>query len=591
MQQITQLDSQVEIEKIVKLSPIDRDLAINELSKKYKISVKAIKETVNSELAKENKARRLKKIKDDENYLSDLFKLQGVQIPPEYFIEDGYLHYQDDKKTVKLIKLFAITKILRIEKNYKYEISSNSSKDFIDAKDIIDNKQTAYHFADRGELITPTIMNLVSEFIRKYLQLNEDVIPSEKAYIRTGFQDDKFILPNREFTFLDENISKRFTKKGSLENQKEIIKLCSKGKILLPILFGLSTPLQAILDIPLNFICHIGGFTGEGKSLAIKTALSLFGNKENAVYGKNFNATINGLESYCDVMRDVPCWIDELESAKQLLEAISFLYIFSERNGRSRAFVNSRGEIGEREQKNFRGGLFTTGEKNISDVIKTVGKSKNMPLGLVRRCLDLDSKDLWNNVSKSEIGSLIDNNYGCFVDIWLEHIMSNKEALNLEFTQIVKKYVSLDGKEYLFALLELVHNQLVKMQILNNDSLILIEDEYKRNLETKDDLKNFHINFMKDLLQFVALNRSKFVGSETENSNYNSVMGRVKGDKLQISTSSFNDFATSIGIIPKQVLEPLKECGICIGLNKSTSILGNSVWVHEFDTSIIDIPF
>ena len=290
-------------------------------------------------------------------------------------------------------------------------------------------------------------------------------------------------------------------------------------------------------------------------------------------------------------MRDFPCWIEEMESAKSLLEAIQFLYMFSEKNGKSRAFVNNRGEIKEREQKNFRGGLFTTGEKNISDVIAMAGKTKNLPLGLIRRCLDLDSKDLWNKVDKRAISELIDNNHGCFVDVWLEHILSNKENIIKEYADILKKYKSLDGKEYLFALLELVHNQLEKMEILDNDSLILIEDEYKRNLETKDDLKNFHINFMKDLMQFVALNRSKFVGSETENSNYISIMGRMKGDKLQISTSSFNEFASSIGILPKQVLEPLKECGICIGLNKSTSILGGSVWVHEFDTSIIDIPF
>lgn len=584
-----QLDTQIEIEKIVKLSSIDREFAIKELSKKENISLKAIRETVNSELAKENKAKRLQKIKDDENYLADLFKLQGVQIPPEYYIEDGYLHYQDDKKTIRLIKLFAITKILRVEKNYKYEIASNLSKEYIDAKDIIDNKQTAYHFADRGELITPTIMNIVSEFIRKYLQLNEDVIPNEKAYIRTGFQDEKFILPNREFTFLDENISKRFTKKGNLENQKQVIKLASKGRVLLPILFGLSTPFQAILDIPLNFICHIGGFTGEGKSLAVKTAISLFGNKENAVYGKNFHATTNGLEGYSDVMRDFPCWIEEMESAKSLLEAIQFLYMFSEKNGKSRAFVNNRGEIGEREQKNFRGGLFTTGEKNISDVIAMAGKTKNLPLGLIRRCLDLESKDLWNKVDKRAISELIDNNHGCFVDVWLEHILSNKENIIKEYADILKRYKSLDGKEYLFALLELVHNQLEKMEILDNSSLQIINDEFERNIVKMEETKNIHIECMNIVLEYMANNRSKFVGLETDNSNYNAIEGRIKGNLLEIGSKKFEDICSDNGLIAKQILAMLEQQGVFIG-KKNATIIGNRFWVNIFDISLLENP-
>ncbi|MCT7466976.1 DUF927 domain-containing protein [Aliarcobacter cryaerophilus] len=593
MQQNLNLDSSLEIQKILKLSSMDRDLAINELAKNYKISVKAIKDTVNSELAKENKAKRLQKIKDDENYLSDLFKLQGVQIPPEYYIEDGYLHYQDDKKTIRLIKLFAITKILRVEKNYKYEIASNSSKDFIDAKDIIDNKQTAYHFADRGELITPTIMNLVSEFIRKYLQLNEGVIPMEKAYIRTGFQDEKFILPNREFTFLDENISKRFTKKGTLEKEIEMIKLVSKGKVLLPILFGLATPLQGFIEIPLNFICHLGGFTGEGKTFAIRTAVSLFGNPKNEVYGKNYNSTNNGLESYCDVMRDVPCWIDELESSKYPHETVSFLYQFSEGNGRGRAFVNGRGEIGEREQKNFRGGLFSTGEKSIFNVIKSIAKTKNMPLGLVRRSLDIDSKDLWKNIDGSAVLQIIENNYGNFIDYWLEHIEKNKDKIIENFNKIYKTYQRLDGKEYLFTLLDVVQKELVDMGILTAETKQIIEREYKENIGTMEKIKTTHLDFFDSLLDFVASNKDKFIGieSDIEEKDIKSIFGRKIRHKLQIKRGDFEMLCSKEGVIPEQMLQMLKECGICTKIAFSTTICNMPLRVHEFDTSTIDCPF
>lgn len=585
MEQITQLDTQIEIEKIVKLSSLDREFAIKELSKKTNISLKAIKETVNSELAKEDRAKRLQKIKDDENYLADLFKLQGVQIPPEYYIEDGYLHYQDDKKTIRLIKLFAITKILRVEKNYKYEIASNSSKEYIDAKDIIDNKQTAYHFADRGELITPSIMNLVSEFIRKYLQLNEDVIPTEKAYIRTGLQDEKFVLPNREFTFLDDNIAKRFTQKGTLEKEIEMIKLVSKGKVLLPILFGLATPLQGIIEIPLNFICHIGGFTGEGKTFAIRTAVSLFGNPKNEVYGKHFNSTNNGLESYCDVMRDIPCWIDELENSKNLPETVSFLYQFSEGNGRGRAYVNGRGEIGEREQKNFRGGVFTSGEKSIFNVIKTMAKTKNMPLGLVRRTLDIESKDLWKDIDGNAVFEIIENNHGNFIDYWIEHIEKNKDKILDNFNNIYKTYQRLDGKEYLFTLLDVVQKELVEMGILTAETKQIIEREYKENIETMEKIKATHLDFFDSILDFVASNKDKFIGVEADidEKDIKSIFGRKIKHKLQIKRGDFDMLCSREGVIPEQMLQMLKDCGICTKIAFSTTICNAPLRVHEFD--------
>ena len=585
MEQITQLDTQIEIEKIVKLSSLDREFAIKELSKKTNISLKAIKETVNSELAKEDRAKRLQKIKDDENYLADLFKLQGVQIPPEYYIEDGYLHYQDDKKTIRLIKLFAITKILRVEKNYKYEIASNSSKEYIDAKDIIDNKQTAYHFADRGELITPSIMNLVSEFIRKYLQLNEDVIPTEKAYIRTGLQDEKFVLPNREFTFLDDNIAKRFTQKGTLEKEIEMIKLVSKGKVLLPILFGLATPLQGIIEIPLNFICHIGGFTGEGKTFAIRTAVSLFGNPKNEVYGKHFNSTNNGLESYCDVMRDIPCWIDELENSKNLPETVSFLYQFSEGNGRGRAYVNGRGEIGEREQKNFRGGVFTSGEKSIFNVIKTMAKTKNMPLGLVRRTLDIESKDLWKGIDGNAVFEIIENNHGNFIDYWIEHIEKNKDKILDNFNNIYKTYQRLDGKEYLFTLLDVVQKELVEMGILTAETKQIIEREYKENIETMEKIKATHLDFFDSILDFVASNKDKFIGVEADidEKDIKSIFGRKIKHKLQIKRGDFDMLCSREGVIPEQMLQMLKDCGICTKIAFSTTICNAPLRVHEFD--------
>lgn len=586
------LNISIEIEKIVNLSATERDIAINELSKQQNISVKAIRDTVNIEINKKNKVKRLARLARDESYLCDLFKLQGVKLPPDYCIENGYLCYSDDKKTIQLIKIFAITKILRVEKTYKYELSTNETKELIDGKDIIDNKQTAYHFADRGELITSNIMVLVADFIRKYLQLNEAIIPREQAYSTTGFHDSKYILPNRSTTFLDERITKRFTKKGTLEKEIEMMQLASKGKLIIPVLFGLIAPFTGILDIPLNFICHIGGMTGEGKSAAIKTAISLYGNKENSIYGKNFNSTTNGLETYLSAMKHVPGWVDEFEAAKVLLEAVAFMYMYSEKNGRGRARVNSKGEVEEREQKTFEGCLFTSGEKNISDIIKSLGKSKNMPLGLVRRTLDLESRELWSQVDKTKILDIIDNNFGNFVDFWIEHILNPENNITQKFYKILKKYKSLDGKEYLFALLELVHSELVDLKILTNESMKFIEDEFLKNEKAMESTKNIHLEFMENLLQFVASNRSKFVGIEDNNSNYISIFGKYKKDnnQLQIGTSIFNTFCAENGYVAKQILDLLLKNKICIGTHKSTTILENKMRIHEFLIDSKPIP-
>jgi len=264
-------------------------------------------------------------------------------------------------------------------------------------------------------------------------------------------------------------------------------------------------------------------------------------------------------------MQDVPAWVDELESAKNLQEAVGALYIYSEGTGKARAYVDSFGDIKERETKNFRGHLFTTGEKSLWDVIQKVGQNKNRPLGLVRRSLDLDSVELWKNIDKEKVGKLLNENQGHFIYLFLEFLKKEKDLVG-DYQKIAKKYnLNLDGKENLFYILILTLGLLYKNKIINENEYKTqkryILDEIKNSIKLLNTVQNSHTLFIEELRNYVSANRYKY-RYLVDDDELKSIEGRYKDDILSITSSICNEICDKYGFVKKQVFAKLFKEGI-----------------------------
>jgi len=555
-------------EKVSKLVGVPKTVIAN-LYKSFKVEKK-------QEIIKKARNRQVSNYKN-------IFKiLEDITLPNSYSLEQQYLHYIMKEDSIPICKVFTIdSKIIAKDRAY-FEIKKveNGYQKTIIAsgRDLIENKKVAGLFADTGEIFDSLKANYVTKFISEYIRLNESIIPTKIGKTETGWDKGTFYLPslNNDCVWLDKpaQLQNRFKTKGTLDNQIEMMREMGKGRAFILLLGSLMSSLYGVIDEleKMNYTIHVGGLRGEGKSLGIKVAVSLYGIPNTSHYGKNWQATLNGLETYWETMKSVPMWCDELESAKSISDVIQSLYLFAEGTGKARAFVKED-QILEREPKTFMGVLFSTGEKNINEIInKSSLEGKNKPLGLTRRVLDLNVNNLWSGIDRNKVGSLLDRNYGLFIQKWLEIIKQDKDIMKQSFNELENKLNwRLDGKENLFYGMLTVLRFLKKHNIIDDDTynrqFKYINDLVNDSKEEMEKTKDIGSAFLDTFASFIGQNINNFV-TDFNNGDVNVVYGKITSTEVAVINNIVRDFCHKEGFVLTQVIEALSKDG--------NIILGNS---------------
>jgi len=519
-------------------------------------------------IAKAIKKKQLKKYKKIFDTIGD------IEIPQNYAVNNQFLEFYPKEDMPQVIcKVFTIgTKILAKDRAY-YEIKkieNNYQKTIIaTARDLTDAKKVAMLFADTGEIFDSLKASLVTKFISEYTRINEDKIDTKIGRTTTGWDNDIFYLPQlrNDCTWIDNpsQLEKSFVTKGSLDGQVEMLRELGRGRAFILSLASLSSSLYGVIDtLNLNYTLHIGGLRGDGKSLGVKTAVSLYGVPNIAEYGRNWNATLSGVETYVERFKSVPAWCDELEASKSIADVITFMYAFSEGVGRARAMVKD-GDVIDREVKTFKGILFSTGEKNIEEVISNMGKERNIPLGVTRRVLDLKVDTLWNGIDKEKVGNLLDENYGLFAKKWIEIISQDKELIKQSFKDLHKQLKwHLEGKEKLFYLMLTVLRFLRKHNIIN-DAIYSLQVTYIKELVEKERiemLKNKDIasSFLDHASNFIAQNANYFIEEIPNSADMpNTIYGRINQSTIAMTAKVFREICQQNGLVQAQVIDALSR--------------------------------
>lgn len=226
------------------------------------------------------------------------------------------------------------------------------------------------------------------KFISELEAFNYEAIPERHSTERLGWTASGMFLPYSDNLTFDgapsfKPIFDTFKPHGDRERYLEVVSNVAKASTIARIV--LATSLASALVKPLGalpFFLHIWGRSGNGKTMMLKLAASLWASPNDSDgYIRNFNTTSVGLETAAGFFNSVPLCIDELQIAKKLGNFDDTIYMLSEGAGRSRG--NKDGSM--RSLKSWRNAIITTGEMPIS--------SSNSGAGALNRIIEIACGD------------------------------------------------------------------------------------------------------------------------------------------------------------------------------------------------------
>ena len=135
----------------------------------------------------------------------------------------------------------------------------------------------------------------------------------------------------------------------------------------------LAASLASALVSPLHalpFFVHIWGRSGNGKTMLLKLAASVWASPNSSEgYVRNFNSTIVGLETAAGFFNSAPLCVDELQVVKNRRDYDDIIYMLSEGQGRSRGSKDGSFQ----QIKSWQNTIITTGEMPITSDFSGAG--------------------------------------------------------------------------------------------------------------------------------------------------------------------------------------------------------------------------
>lgn len=495
----------------------------------------------------------------------------------QYSESHNILSFNTENETLNLCNIFAPVSKITSEINGKKKTHlkllmryMNKNVEIIEStRDLIKTDRLANTFGDYGFIIDNARATKMAKFIADYTLDNQYKINHEIGCLQTGWRDGVFYIPQRtqDVVWLEPNLKRAYTQSGTLENQKALMLELSKGKVFINVLGTFASSLYGLLDNRMNFFIHNGGITESGKSLAVKCALSFFG--QPTAMGNNWNTTLNGLETYWEQNHSLPTWIDEMEVSSKLENIIEAVYVFSDGHGKLRAFAKDE-EVRQRETKTFKGICFTTGEKSFVE-IQNMANNRSKPRGVTGRVLDLNIKDLWTNVDMEIVKELLDNNHGILGIDYINYLEKNAAGIKADFSNQVSFFSGIVSgrKADQFGLLKLALEIIHRMKLINTyeydmqvanlkhfatleaEKLIIIKDTFTEFKEAYTEFivsNSEHFDFMTDMGYLTEHTKTPFYGKVDLGQNVISIFPKL-----------FQSWCIEHNFVKDQVIETLED--------------------------------
>lgn len=394
-------------------------------------------------------------------------------------------------------------------------------------KSVIASSNKILELAAHGILVNSENAKALSTYLLEAENLNFETIPEQQSIGRLGWVGDgKFSPYVVELVFDGENnfrhIFNAVKSNGSREAWIEEMRKLRAEKTVARI--ALAASFASVILQPcglLSFFTHFWGGSGNGKSVLLLCAASVWANPKFGEYVTTFNSTSVGQEMMASFLNSLPMCVDELQiqSSQGIKDFDKMIYQLTEGVGKTRGAKSG----GLQKVNTWRNCFITNGEHPISNA--------NSGGGAINRIIEIECADkVYSDLEG--LCAVIYDNYGFagreFVEALQDEIVLNSVcALQKEYYRELLKSDSTD-KQAASASAILAADYLATKLIFQDDNNLTVED--MTAVMTKKNDVDVNSRAYEYVLDLVARNVNRFkVNSWAEYSG--EVWGRIEDDE------------------------------------------------------------
>lgn len=330
-----------------------------------------------------------------------------LEMPPEFRVHaDGVYTLTEEGHRLRILPVpLLVTRRLRGIDNGEERLELQYKRDgswhkITCDRSICASSQAIIRLADEGLPVTSGTSMQVVKFLGELEAANLDTLPLDRCTVRAGWVGAGRFYPGAAadvvFAPEDATMVHAFGAHGSLEewaaglgglrNKYPALRLSIAASVAAPLLKPLGHR---------NFILHLWGDSGSGKSAVMRAAMSVWGSR--ALVG-TFNATAHALTNRAAMMCDIPCAFNERQLGPRNLDNV--LYGLAEGVGKAQGAKAG----GNRQVKMWRSIILTNGEEPITS-------SAGMQ-GTVTRTIEIEGAPIAVDAEAEGIHQLCDKQYG-----------------------------------------------------------------------------------------------------------------------------------------------------------------------------------
>ena len=373
--------------------------------------------------------------------------------------------------------------------------------------------------ADRGLEVNSDNAKLLVRYIADLVALNLDVIPRYDAISHFGWVNGGFMPYCDNYKFDGElkykAISDSLHACGDFDKWVEYTHELRKNKYLrLQMAASFASPIVSKVNA-LPFILHYWGGSGNGKTVGMMVAASVWGDPHKGKMWRSLDNTVNNVTELSAVLHDIPCCLDELQTIKKFSCSYDLL-IMKLTEGINRGRMNyDRIEL----VKTWNCAYIFTGEEPLT--------KDNSGGGAKNRVIEFETtKKIVEN--GNAILEFIYQNYGFAGEKFVNAIAD--EDLQGQYSEILNELLEHDTteKQAMAMACILLGDKMACRYIYTNETPMSVDDvaEFlKTNREV--DITERAYDWV---LNFIAINNNKFQSNE-----FNECWGKIDDEYIYIN--------------------------------------------------------
>lgn len=394
-------------------------------------------------------------------------------------------------------------------------------RELISDRKTLATARSIVNLSDYGVAVTSESAKNLVQYISDVENLNYDGIPEHRSVGRLGWVEENTFSPYVDSLIFDgaeqfEHVFNAVKPKGSREKWLEFVKgIRAENNV--PAKIVLAASFASVLVKPCNclpFFVHLWNGSGNGKTVALMLAASVWAHPEIGRYVHTFNGTAVGQEMMAGFCNSLPLMLDELQIKNcKRSDFDEMIYKLSEGAGRLRGAKTG----GIQELKTWRNCVLTTGEEPISS-----GRSGG---GAINRIIEINTNAIQFFSDAKGVADFLIRNHGFAGRGFVEALMAPE---NMRLAKDTQKgmYDSLKGrditdKQMMAASLILTADALIDAWIFQDGNGLAVE-EVAQFLSTHSEV-SADARAYEWLIGWLAQNGKKF----EQGGDYAEVWGKV----------------------------------------------------------------